>query len=228
MRRTAAGGREVSLAQWIRGLYRAVIPAINGESLRLTTMRWRYSGTWHKVERRRSLACLSTSTAACPVRWPELFIRRSLSPETYTGCYPLTPSTNWTGGDMNRGGNRSSAVKLLRWRSDPLWSTVPLRAAISAPDSATSGQFFSQISIATHTKFCCKVGELQISYIFVIATMGRFWLDHTRIHAQSFCGCTDCLKFRPYQTDSPTLGLIISHFFSTTMLTLLSKVVLLC
>jgi hypothetical protein len=46
--------------------------------------------------------------------WPEL------STTTYTGCYPLTPSTNWTNGGMNRGGNWSSAVKLPRWRSDLL------------------------------------------------------------------------------------------------------------
>jgi hypothetical protein len=141
--------------------------------------RRRCSDTWCKAVRRQSPAFLSVSTAVNMVRRPELFIGRSLSLATYTRCYPLTPSTNWTGGGTNRGGNWSSAVKLLRWRSDPLWSIVPSRAAISAPDSATSGQFFSQISIATHTKFCSKVGELQISYIFVIATMGRFWLDHT-------------------------------------------------
>ena len=63
MRRTAAGGREVSLAQWIRGLYRAVIPAINGESLRLTAMRWRYSGMWHKAGRRLSSVNLSATAA---------------------------------------------------------------------------------------------------------------------------------------------------------------------
>jgi hypothetical protein len=41
----------------------AVIPAINGESLRLTAMRWRYSGTWHKAGRRLSPVNLSATAA---------------------------------------------------------------------------------------------------------------------------------------------------------------------
>jgi hypothetical protein len=97
----------------------AVTPTSHRESQGFTTMRWRYSGTWHKAVRRQSPAFLSVSTMVNMVQRPELFIGRSLSPATYTGCYPLTPSTNWTGGGTNRGGNRSSAVKLLLWRPDP-------------------------------------------------------------------------------------------------------------
>jgi hypothetical protein len=41
------------------------------------------------------------------------------------------------------------------------------------------GLIFSQILMTIYLELCSKVGELQFSYIFVIATMGRFLLDHT-------------------------------------------------
>jgi hypothetical protein len=70
--------------------------------------------------------------------------------------------------------------------------------------------------------------ELHISYNIVIAILSKLWLDHANIHAQSLCDCSVSLKFRLYQSDSQTLDMIISNIFSTTMLTPLSKVVLLC
>jgi hypothetical protein len=99
----------------------AVISAINGESLRLTAMRWRYSGTWHKVERQRSPACLSTSTAACAVRWPDLFMAGVI----HDGDSCLIPSAihlvSTNHGDQKcesaHGGRRRRDI--LRWWSDP-------------------------------------------------------------------------------------------------------------
>jgi hypothetical protein len=41
----------------------AVVPAINGELLRLTAVRWRYSGTWHKAGRWLSSVNLSSIAA---------------------------------------------------------------------------------------------------------------------------------------------------------------------
>ena len=98
----------------------AVTPVVDGKLEGVTATRWKGRATRHKAERRRSPVKLSDSTAVNMVRRPELFIDQSLSPATYTRCYPLAPSTDWTGGGTNRGGNRSSAVKLLRWQSDPL------------------------------------------------------------------------------------------------------------
>jgi hypothetical protein len=49
----------------------------------------------------------------------EIVYRPEFIPGDVHRCYPLTPSTCWTGGGTNRGGNRSSAVSLPRCRSDP-------------------------------------------------------------------------------------------------------------
>jgi hypothetical protein len=46
----------------------AISPAINGELKQVTAMRWRCLDTRRKAIRRRSLACLSDSTAASFVR----------------------------------------------------------------------------------------------------------------------------------------------------------------
>jgi hypothetical protein len=99
----------------------AVIPAIIGESLRLMVMRWRYSGTWDKVERRRSLACLSTSTAPCAVRWPDLFMAGVI----HGGDSCLIPSAihlvSINHGDQKRESAHDGRRRrdILRWRSDP-------------------------------------------------------------------------------------------------------------
>jgi hypothetical protein len=93
--------------------------------------RWRDRGAWIRGIRpsngdhRRSYPIPPRWTL---VRWPEYFIGRSLSPATYTRCYPLTPSTSWTSGGTNRGGNRSSTVSLPRWRSDPVQALYHGRA----------------------------------------------------------------------------------------------------
>jgi hypothetical protein len=50
----------------------AVIPAINRELQRVTTMGWRCQGTWHEIVRRQSPARISEVTVARSVRWPEL------------------------------------------------------------------------------------------------------------------------------------------------------------
>jgi hypothetical protein len=57
----------------------AVTPVINGEREQVTAMRWKCLDTRHKAGRRRSPACLSGSTAASSVRWPEYFTGRNLS-----------------------------------------------------------------------------------------------------------------------------------------------------
>jgi hypothetical protein len=96
-----------------------------------------------------------------------------------------------------------------------------------SPDSQPLNSIFPQISIATNLRLCSKVGELQISYIFIIALQDRFSLDQGQTGSQTWIQVTVYLKFRLNQLDSLTSGLIISNSFLTTMLTLLSKVVLL-
>jgi hypothetical protein len=83
----------------------AVIPAINGESQRVTAMRWRCLGTWHKAERRQSPARLSEVTAVSAVRWSDLFTGRSYprrGPLLDPKRYPHDPSTNRSDDGMNR------------------------------------------------------------------------------------------------------------------------------
>jgi hypothetical protein len=106
----------------------AIALVINGEREQVVVMRWKGLDTRRKAGRRWFTGELSDSTAINRVRRPELFIGRSLSPATYTRCYPLTPSTSWTGGGTNRGGNRSPAVSLPRWRSDPVQALYHGRA----------------------------------------------------------------------------------------------------
>jgi hypothetical protein len=57
----------------------AVTPAINGERVQVTAMRWKCLDTRRKAGRRRSLAYLSDSTAVNLVRRPELFTGWGLS-----------------------------------------------------------------------------------------------------------------------------------------------------
>jgi hypothetical protein len=65
------------------------------------------------------------------------------------------------------------------------------------------------------------------SYNIVIAILSKFSLDLSRNGSQTWIKVTVSLRFRLYHPDNQTLDLIISSFFLTTMLTLLSKVVLL-
>jgi hypothetical protein len=81
--------------------------------------------------------------------------------------------------------------------------------------------------MATSPVICSNIVELQTSYKFVIAAMGRFLLDHSQNDSQTWIKVTVHLKFRMYQPDSLTSGLIIPNLFLTTELTFLSKVVLL-
>jgi hypothetical protein len=110
-------------------------------------------------------------TAAGVVYWP------SLSPVTYSGCYPLAPSTNWNDDDTNRGGDRSSAVKLLRWQSDPQPGTVPWQMAFSWSDRPSWDRFFSQIHMATQPMLCSNIVGLQTSYNFAISCSHKKSLD---------------------------------------------------
>jgi hypothetical protein len=103
---------------------------------------------------------------------------------------------NPDGGGANLHAGRSPAVSTQRWQSDPKQSTVPWRTAFRAPDSQHLGSIFSQIYMVTYSMLCSKVGELQISYKFVIVAMGRFLMDHSWIYAQSLSGCTVCLKIQ--------------------------------
>jgi hypothetical protein len=66
-------------------------------------------------------------------------------------------STDQDSGGTNLRAERSPVVRLPCWRSDPLWSTVPSRAAMSAPDSQCLGTIISQISMATYPRLCSKV-----------------------------------------------------------------------
>jgi hypothetical protein len=160
-------------------------------------------------------------TVAGILYWPEL------STAMISKCYPVDLVTSHGGDGTNLCAGRSPAVRLPRWRPDPHQITVPWRVSFSAPDSQSLGLIFSQISIVTCPNLCSKVVELHTSYNIVIAILSKFLLDHAKIHAQSLCDCSVSLKFRLYQSDSQTLDLIISIFFLTTMLTLLSQVVLL-
>jgi hypothetical protein len=119
---TTRGGRRKgrALAQWIRGLYRGGHP---GDQPRVTKAYRDAVEVLRHVAQGRATAVTGVligfhrgehGTTAGIVYRPEFI------PGDVHRCYPFTPSTNWTGGGTNRGGNRSSAVKLLRWQSDPL------------------------------------------------------------------------------------------------------------
>ena len=82
----------------------AVTPAINGELKQVTAMRWRCLDTRRKAERRQSPTCLSNSTAASFVRWPEYFTGRTYPRRRDSGYYLINLSTNRDAGGTNRGG----------------------------------------------------------------------------------------------------------------------------
>jgi hypothetical protein len=173
------------------------------------------------VHRRANLLQPQSRTGShgeSPEWLPAHWRRGSLTPRRY----PSTTSVNLDAGDMNHG-EISSAVRSF--------GLIPARyctmaIAIQSTDRTSWSMIYSQSPMTTHPKLCSKIVELLTSYKFVIDAMGRLMLDHSWIHAQSLSGCTVCLKIQTQWPDSPTLDLIISQLYLTTMLTPLSKVVL--
>jgi hypothetical protein len=189
-------------------------------------MRWKCLDTRHKAGRRRSPTCLSGSTAASFVRWPEYFTGRAYPRRRAPSVYLVIPSTNWDDGNTNRGGDRRWWTE-LSWQPNPFRSTVPWQIPFRWTDNLICRAIYSQFCVITWSTLFSKVIVLRSSYNIVIAILSKFLLDHDQIHAQSHCSCTVSLKFRLQHPDSLTLGLIISKFFITTLLTLLRKVILL-
>jgi hypothetical protein len=139
--------RERSLAQWLGVQRRGNRSVINEEREQVMVMQWKGLDTRRKVGRWRSPVKLSDSTAVNRVRRPELFIGRSLSPAMYTRCYPLTPSTRWTGGGTNHSGNRSPAVSQPRWRSDPVQALYHGRAPSDSLTDKLGAKFYPDLVI---------------------------------------------------------------------------------
>jgi len=106
--------------------------------------------------------------------------------------------------------------------------TVPWRMEFSHPDRPFLSLIFSQSCVVTKLTPCTKIIAWQTSYNFVTATLINFSTIQVWIHTQSWLCSTENLNFRMDQPDSQTWGLIISDFFLITMLSFLSKVVLLC
>jgi hypothetical protein len=93
-RRAAAGEGESYWRNEIVSYVVAVTPVINGEREQVTAMRWKCLDTRHKAGRRRSPTCLSGSTAASFVRWPEYFNGRAYPRRRAPSVYLVIPSTN--------------------------------------------------------------------------------------------------------------------------------------
>jgi hypothetical protein len=102
-----------------------------------------------------------------------------------------------------------------------------LNSIKSLTNRASSGHIFSKFSLATHPRPCIKVVVLHTSYNSTIGLEHIWALNQGGIHTQSWLCYTEYLNFRLNQPDSQSLGLIISNIFLTTLLTLLSKVMLL-
>jgi hypothetical protein len=83
---------------------------------------------------------------------------------------PLTPNTSWAGGGTNRGGNRSSAVGLPRYRSDLQRTLYHGVSSVSWRDSQCLGLICSQIPMVTYSMLCSNVGERYTTYISTIVT----------------------------------------------------------
>jgi hypothetical protein len=194
----AVGGGGVYWRAWLVANPVASTPVINGELKQDAVMRWKCQDTRHKAGRRRSPACISESTTASSVRWPEYFTGRSLSTEG------------------------SSAVRSLKLI---FFSTVQCQTPFSWTDSLICRAETSRFCAVTWSSPVSKIIALRSSYNIVIAILSKFLLDHAWILVQSYCSWIVSLKFRLQQRDSPSLGIIFSKSFSTTMLTLLSKVV---
>jgi hypothetical protein len=150
------------------------------------------------------------------IRSKEVFVGRCLPPDH------LDPGAN-------RGAERSSVV---RFSATASWSPIELlyhgECFIRAADRATSELLFSQFCVVTKLAPCTKIIAWPTSYNFVTATMINFSTIQFWIHTPSWLCPTENLNFRMDQPDSQTSGLIISDFFLITMLSFLSKVVLLC
>jgi hypothetical protein len=68
----------------------------------------------------------------------------------------------------NRSADRSLAVRLPRWRSDPYTTLYHGECSFSKPDSHSLGPDFFQISVATHPDLCSKIVELQTNNTLTI------------------------------------------------------------
>jgi hypothetical protein len=114
--------------------------------------------------------------------------------------------------------SRSSAVKQLLYHGE---------VKSNEPDSPIWSQVFSRFLMITHTKLCSKVVKQYDIYNIAIWCCPKRPLHLVWNWAWRSGHPSVSLIFRPSQPDSLTLGLIISKLFLTTMLTTLSKVVLL-
>jgi hypothetical protein len=116
----------------------------------------------------------------------------------------------------------SSAVRSLKLI---FFSTVQWQTPFSWTDSLICRAETSRFCAVTWSSPVSKIIALRSRYNIVIAILSKFLLDHASILVQSHCSWIVSLKFRLQQPDSPSLRIIFSKSFSTTMLTLLSKVV---
>ena len=94
-------------------------------------------------------------------------------------------------------------------------------------DRASLSHFFFYFQMATHPVTYSKVVELYTIYNSTIGTELIWSLNQGWIQPQRCLCYTKNLNFRINQPDSQSLGMIISSFSLTTMLTPLSKAVLL-
>ena len=171
-----------------------------------------WSPDMHSTVSRNVVKCMDTwrTTVMDQRRW------WSFDPATLSRLrWARITSPAWiAGGGVSSGSDLRQVT--VQWQTPFSWT----RSLICRAET-------SRFCAVTWSSPVSKIIALRSCYNIVIAILSKFLLVQAWIHAQSLCGCTVSLKFRLYQPDSLTLRVIISKFFITTVLTLLSKIVLL-
>jgi hypothetical protein len=204
----------------------AVIPAINGESLRLTAMRWRYSGTWHKAGRRLSSVNLSATAAEHEGYGGE-------SPELSPGAWFLLggligSSSTWITTAVAR---ITAKIGRRRW-GQPRWWSDPVQTLYHGKWYSVDWQSKLELDFLSNfhgnlsevlQQSCCSLYHLHLCY----SSHGQILTRLVINCFQRWSNVSVSLIFRLNPPDSQSLGMIISHFLTRTWPALLSKLVVL-
>jgi hypothetical protein len=132
----------------------------------------------------------------------------------------LTEHESWHWHKSRRGDRRRwGALNLVGFK------TVPSRTLFSAPDRENCRALFSNFYVVTHQSICSKVVVQCTSYNFVTKVLHKQPLNSPQFYLQVHLMSLLVKIQTSLKTDSPTLDPIISHFHTTSVFSLLIKIV---
>jgi hypothetical protein len=127
---------------------------------------------------------------------------------------------------QHRQGSRRGAISgEIHWTCDLIQVIIPSRTLFSAPDKENYRALFSNFYVATHQSIYSKVVLQCTIYIFVTKALHKHPLNSPQFDLQDHLMPLLAKVQASLMTDSPILVPIISHFHTTSVFSLLIKIV---